>query len=340
MTPAEFRAALKHPSGGYLFCGEEGYLKRHYLSSLRQSLSVEGDPFNHIRLTEQTYTPEALAAAVSSLPMMAEKKLIEVSGLFLSEMKEGEFEDLCAVLSMLSSYEYTVLVLSAEPDELDIGTQKKPSAVFSRLCEALTPVVFQRETPARLASWVAKHFAAEKIVAPPDAVNALLERSGCDMFVLASEIEKLSCYLKAKGREHLTASDVTAVASSTKEIAAFDFTDAILAADAEKALGILSEMKRRKEKPELLLGGIAGVIAHLTAVKTLADAGLTAAAIASRLSLHEYRVKLFMRSAARTDGATLARLAECCYETDRKIKNTGLDCYTLLDRLAVEAIAR
>ena len=48
MTPSEFRTELKKLKGGYLFCGEEDYLKRHYLSSLRKTAVEEGDVFNHI----------------------------------------------------------------------------------------------------------------------------------------------------------------------------------------------------------------------------------------------------------------------------------------------------
>lgn len=340
MTPTEFRSELKKAAGGYLFCGEEGYLKRHYLTALRGQLGVEGDVFNHVRLTEQTYSPEALAAAVESLPMMAEKKLIEVSGLFLSDMKEADLEELCAILSLLPHYEYTVLVLLCEPDELAIGTPKQPTKAFARLGEVVKPVVFNHETPARLASWVAKHFAAEQIVAPPDTVTLLLDRCGCDMYALSSEIEKLSCYLKAKGRERLETEDVIRVSSESPQIAAFDFANAILDAQADKAFSILNELKRRKEKPEILLGGISHVIADLTVVKTLLDAGMTATAIASRLKMHEFKAKLYVKSAARTDASALRLLAERCYEADLKIKSTGLDSYAVLDRLAAEAVGR
>ena len=171
MTPTEFRSELRKLSGGYLFCGEEAYLKRHYLNSVRSELVEAGDVFNHIRLNEESYTLERLVAAIEALPMMAEKKLIEVSGLSLSDMNEGELEELLSVLSLLPSYEYNVLVLSAEADELDIGTEKQPTKTFRRLSECLKPVVFRRETPSRLAAWTAKHFAADQIVAPPDAVN-------------------------------------------------------------------------------------------------------------------------------------------------------------------------
>lgn len=345
MTPTEFRSELRKLSHGYLFCGEEAYLKHHYLNSVRSALVEEGDVFNHIRLNEESYTLERLVAAIEALPMMAEKKLIEVSGLSFFDRNESELEELISALSLLPAYEYNVLVLSVEPDELDIGTEKQPNKIFSRLCEYLKPVVFRRETPARLASWTVKHFAADQIVAPPDAVNALLDRCGCDMYTLSSEIEKLICYLKEKGRERLTPVDVFLVCSEAKEIAAFDFANAILDRQPERAFAILCELKRRKEKPEIILSGISRVIADLSIVKTLGDSGMTPATISSRLKahgviMHEYRVKLYLRSAERTSASSLKALLERCYEADMTVKSTGVDSYAVLDRLAAETAGR
>ncbi len=340
MTANEFRQELKKLKGGYLFCGEEDYLKRHYLQAVRSALVPEDDIFNHIRLNADTYSPESLMAAIEALPVMAEGKLIEVSGVSLREKTEAELEELAAVLASLPTYEYNVLILYAEADELDPGTVKQPTKLLKRLAEVLKPVIFWRETPARLASWTAKHFAAEEIIAPPDAVSLLLDRCGCDMFTLSSEIDKLCWYLKAQGRERLTEADVLLVSSQVKEIAAFDLANSILDGKADAALSVLNEMKRRKEKPEILLSGISRVICDLLSVKVLADSGLAQAAIGSRLKMHEYKVGLYAKSAARMTYPRLHDMTERCYGADLLIKGGSMDPYAVLDRLAAEAAVR
>jgi DNA polymerase-3 subunit delta len=244
------------------------------------------------------------------------------------------------VLATLPQYEYNVLILYTEAEEVDLGTPKKPSALLTKLSEAVTPVLFRRETPARLASWIAKHFAAEQIVAPPSTVDLLLNRCGCDMYLLSSEIEKLAWYLKSQGREHLTEADVKTVTSEVKEIAAFDLADAILDGKAENALSILNEMKRRKERPEIILGGIARVIGDLVVIKTLTDSGMTFAAVAAKLKKSEYQVSLYAKNASRRDAVRLHAMLERCYEADLRIKSTQIDSYTVLDRLAAEAASR
>ena len=340
MTPNEFRTELKKLRGGYLFCGEEDYLKRHYLSTLRKTVLDEGDVFNHIVLGGENYSPERLFAAIESLPMMAEKKLIEVNSLYISSMSESELEALSSVLIRLPEYEYNVLVLYTEPDEFDIGTKKAPSKEFKLLSECLTPVVFEKETPSRLASWVAKHFASELIVAPPDTVTLLIDRCGCDMYALSNEIDKLSCYLKAQSREKLTLDDVNTVCGERKEIAAFDFANAILDGSVTKAFSVLDEMKKQKEKPEIILGSISRVICDLEIIKYSTENGISLPDVAKKLKLHEYKASLYAKSASRTTVERLRELSEKCYEADLLIKSSKLDNYVILEQLVVESTRR
>ena len=340
MTPNEFRTELKKLKGGYLFCGEEDYLKRHYLSTLRKTAVDEGDVFNHIILSGDNYSPERLFSAIEALPMMAERKLIEVNSLYISSMSESDLEALASVLRRLPEYEYNILVLYTEPDEFDIGNKKAPSKEFKLLSEILAPVVFERETPARLSSWVAKHFASELIIAPPDTVTLLIDRCGCDMYALSNEIDKLSCYLKTQGREKLTSDDVIAVCGERKEIAAFDFANAILDLDAQKAFFVLGEMKKQKEKPEIILGSISRVICDLEIIKYSSENGISLSEIAKKLKFHEYKASLYAKSASRTTVKRLRELTEKCYEADLMIKSSRLDNYVILEQLVVETTRR
>ncbi len=337
MTPNEFKSELKKLSGGYLFCGEEDYLKRYYLSAARGLVTAEDDFFNRITLSEDNFSSDALMSAMEALPVMSERKFIEISGVPFEGMKESELEDVITVLKKLGEYEYNVLIISAD---FDIGTQKQPSKLFKALSSVLKPVIFDKETPSRLASWVSKHFAAELIVAPPDTVNLLLRRCNCDMSSLANEIKKLSAYLKFSGREKLTVEDVMLVSSESKEIEAFDLTNALLDGRSADALSIVSELKLRKEKPEIILSGITRVISELLIVRSLIDSGATPASVSQKLNMHSYRAGLYFKNASKTDSGTLKKLLAICHDADVRIKSTSLDSYAVIDRLTVEASVR
>lgn len=123
------------------------------------------------------------------------------------------------------------------------------------------------------------------------------------MSVLASEIDKLTYYLKSVGREKLTEADVDLVSSESREIAAFDFANAILDGNAGRALSILSELRLRKEKPEIILSGYPRHL-RLCAVKArlnrrfFAD-GCTEAenALVQGGTVHKKRIKNRLRKA-------------------------------------------
>ena len=204
MTPSEWKAELKAPHGGYLFYGEEEYLKKSYLTALRKAVGVSGDPFNHLLFDGDNYSASALSDAIVTLPVLSDKKLVEVKGLPASFFKGKEGEGLFAALAQLSSCDFCVLVLLPSSEDFDAGTARRPSALFKKLTELLKPVEFARQTPARLASWVGRHFSAEQVISTPSAVEALLSVCGCDMGILASEIDKLCAYLKRNGRDRLT----------------------------------------------------------------------------------------------------------------------------------------
>ena len=95
MTESEFRSELKNPHGGYLFFGDEDYLKYTYSKEVRKAVTDGAfDEFNHIVIYGEEYSAQALSGAISSLPMMAEKKLVEVRGLDFNSLKKEDIESM------------------------------------------------------------------------------------------------------------------------------------------------------------------------------------------------------------------------------------------------------
>ena len=158
--------------------------------------------------------------------------------------------------------------------------------------------------------------------------------------MLSGEINKLCCYLKANGRDKLTLEDVLNVSCERKEIEAFDFANAILEGSASKAFSVLGEMKKRREKPEIILSGISRVVGDLTVIKTLLDSGYNLSDVEKALNLHSYKVSLYAKSASRTPLSTLKKINEDCYKADISIKSSSNNSYTVLERLVYEALKR
>ncbi len=338
LKEADFRKALKtNPTGGYLFFGEEDYMKSAALRMARQSVT-EADPamaaFNDVRLDGLDFTPSALLDALTVPPMGAERKVISVTGLNLSALRAADLDKLCEALSEIPDYPYNLVIVSAAADTLDAGTlPKKPSELLTTLSEYLTPVYFERNTPAKLSGWVQKHYLHGGVQADPRLCQFTIEYCGRNMFTLANEVDKVSFYIRAKGRDTLTEGDIRAAAIPAMEYDAFAFTNAIMERRRADALDILADLKLRRVEPLYILSEVSRVVCDLLAVRTMADGGRTAAEIGSELKMHEYRVGLYVKQARKTDLSLLQNAVTAAETADKALKRSAADGYGIIERL-------
>ena len=86
----DFRREIKSsPKEAYFFFGEEDYMKMHAIALARQTLCPDESLsiFNEMKLDALSYSPAALLDMMSALPMMADRKLITITGLDFNAMK-------------------------------------------------------------------------------------------------------------------------------------------------------------------------------------------------------------------------------------------------------------
>ena len=338
LKEADFRKELKtSPTGGYLFFGEEDYMKSAALRMARQSVA-EADPamaaFNDIRLDGLDFTPSALLDAMTVPPMGAERKVITVTGLNLSALRSADLDKLCEALSEIPDYPYNLVIISAAADALDPGNlPKKPSELLTTLSDYLRPVYFERNTPAKLAGWVQKHYLHGGVQAAPALCHFTIEYCGRNMFTLAGEIDKVACYVRAHGRDTLTEADIRTAAIPAMEYDAFAFTNAIMERRRTDALDILSDLKLRRVEPLYILSEVSRVVCDLLAIRTMADGGQTATEISAALKMHEYRVGLYLKQARKTSPALLQNAVTACRTADLSLKRSAADGYGVIERL-------
>lgn len=320
-----FRKQIKKGlSGGYLFYGEEDYLKTHALRTAREAIC--SDPtfavFNDVRMDALDYTPTGLENALMPPPMMADFKIVTVTGLCPSAMRAGEIDDLCDALATLKDYDYNILIISVPAEQMDIGTAKKPSAVFSKLSQYLTPVLFESITGSRLVSWVGKHFEHNGVHATPEVCSFLIDYSGRSMYTLSEETEKLSWYVLYHGRKEVTKEDVENICSSVITADAFALANAILDGRSADALEALSVMKFRRVDPVIVMGEVSGVICDLAAVKSLAEQGKPFGEIVRILKMNEYKARKYFNSSAAKSFDRLKDALLLCSEADLALKQS------------------
>ena len=336
INEAEYRKQIGKTAGkAYLFFGDEDYLKVHAVRLTRENLCPEPAfaVFNDVTIDAVDYTPEGLLSAISAPPMMSDGKLVLLRGMDFTAMKQAEIDGLVETLALLSEYDLTTVVIYVAAGLIDAGyLPKRPSSLFKRLAEVAVPVQFDTVSGARLVAWCAKHFAHFGVTAGPDECRALLDLSGQNMFVLASEIEKLAYYVRANGRDALTAADVRGVASPQYTVNAFALSNAVLAGNYKEALEVLSVMKFERAEPTVVLGELSRTLCDMHAVRLLLDAGRTTKEIAEILKQNEYKVGLIVRAVFRVPTARIIRAVDLCAAADLSLKRSAGD-YAAIETL-------
>ncbi len=339
MTPNEFGKLIKENIHGvFLFYGEEQYLKQHYINLTKKTISPDGA--NVMSLSGEGLSLTQICQQImdmASMPSMdMSSRFLNIYDVEWKKTKEDELDFFEDCMTELSSFEDVVIVFDTRPENFDSGTDKKPSKLLSRINKYIKTVNFAKEPPARLAAWIQKHFAAYKVEADPNVCNFLVKYCGRDMTTLNHEITKLVAYVLQNGKKTVTETDIHTVSSSVNEIDTFDFSNAILNGDTERAFSILTDMKLHKEKPELILGSIASTYSNLYTVKILLEAGMLAPEIIKETGMHEYKAKLYIKRANVLSKKGIEKAIELCHDADIKIKSGSLDSYNILDVLLIK----
>ena len=340
LSSDDFRREIKKGlSGGYLFFGDEDYLKLNALKSARSAVCADEtfSFFNDLTIDPLKFNADSLLDALMPLPMMGDQKIVSVSGIALSSLKAEVLEPLCDVFSSLDEHPFNVLIVSVPADGMEIGRlPKAPSPLLKKLSTYLKPVHFTTPPIPKLILWCQKHFMHNGVMCEDSLCREIFSRCGTSMFTLAAEIDKLSFYVRSKGRDKVLAEDIPLVTCSVIEEETFALTNALLDGKSAKALEALSVMKFNRVDPVNIFAEISRTISELIAVKALLDDGKTAVEINSIMKAEPFKLKdypISMRIAAAPSKSMekLRRALALCAEADRAVKLSG--GYAVLEQL-------
>lgn len=343
ISEADLRKQIKNemPSGAYLLFGEEDYLKNYCADMIKKAVSYEPAYaiFNEISIDPMDLTPFDLETVLMSLPMGREKKIITIRGLSFSGMKPNTLDELIASISLIKELDHNVLVITVPPDEIDTGKlPSRPSTILKRLSECMTLVYFSEQTPSKLMAWAGRHFGHFGVSATQDICSRLINRCGKSMYILSSEIEKLSYYALSMGRNEVMASDIEAVTSAELDCDTFALTNAIVAGDRTAAMNVLEVLRFRRTEPSMIVGEVASTLYSMARVAAVSEHTGDAASIAAATGIHEYRVGMYLRalgdiSHGKDRRQRIFDAIELCSDADARLKTQGAKDYEPVERM-------
>ncbi|MDR3278682.1 MAG: DNA polymerase III subunit delta [Oscillospiraceae bacterium] len=301
----------------YILHGAERYLLERYVGDMREKLLPDGlGGFNYRRYEGRALTLDELREAVTTLPVFAERTLIEVHDFDI--FKSGE-ETLTALTALFAELpEYVCLLFIYDTAEFKLDRRTKLAGTLKKYAEL---VEFDMQDQVKLAGWVKKHFAdgGARISGADAAYLAFI--TGGYMEPLLREIEKLISYVKNGA---VTRADIDAVVTPTLDAVSYKMMDAIVRRDFDGAAVILDELLRMREPPHKLMFTISLRMRQLLAARACLDNALGAPALMALCGLrYDFQAGNLLAAARNTDLNACRDAVLLCGETAYRLNDGG-----------------
>jgi DNA polymerase-3 subunit delta len=288
----------------YLLYGAERYLVLHYARAIEKAAGTAREAMH------EGASAAEIIMACDSVPFFAQqRRLIYVndSGLLAAGRKD-DAEKIAAYIEKIPADTTLVFVET----EVDKRTRLYKTLKDSAL-ECTTP------EPQTLAKWITREVRSHGKAISPREIHQLTATCGTDMSNLHGEIHKLCSYAAGD----ITADDILSICSPTTEARIFELVKCMATGRTADALRRYADMLALRESPMMVLAMIIRQLRLMCQAQAGTAAGMSPAAIASRIGSRDFIVREAASQARRYSGGKLLQALRLCQDTDMKIK-TGL----------------
>ena len=298
----------------YIFFGEERYLLERTLMKLRTVICPDGlDGFNYRRFDGKGLSADEIEDAVDTLPLFAEKTLVEIHDFDIFKNENKEF--LSGILSDLPDYVCLLFVYNT--------VEYKPDArqkINKDILKHASVIEFVVQEQDKLIKWIKRHFTdAGKNISTSDAEYLAFITGGL-MANLNGEIEKTAAYSKL---DTITRADIDAVVTPVLDTVAYKLTDALVARENKRALLVLDELFQMREAPHKMMYSVSLKMRQLLAARVSIESNQTKTAFMEVCGIrHEFQARTLLGTAGRTTLTRCRNAVLCCAEAALELNSS------------------
>ncbi|MGI5970145.1 MAG: DNA polymerase III subunit delta [Oscillospiraceae bacterium] len=306
------------PARGYVFYGEETYLRDYYASYLRKMMTDKAtECFNYRVLDGGNLNMDKLESAVETPPMFSERVYIPVWDYNFWALPENERERFTELISDLPEYCCLVFLF----DTLEYKPDHRKKKLSEAVDKNLRVVEFKRREAGDLYSWVRQKFVQAGSDIDKERTDYLIFLCGGLMTLLEKEIEKIAA---RAGHRLVTKEDIDAVAVPVVEAVVFDLTDALSKNDAAQALTVLEKLFALREEPISLLAVIGGQMRNVALARVALEEGKKPSELAAALGYRsDYPAKRLLDTARPLSLRTCLERVKLCAQYDLRLKTAA-----------------
>jgi DNA polymerase-3 subunit delta len=301
----------------YLLFGPEDYL-RDAAARVITDTALKGAAlreFNESSFDLTSADVQHAIAAAEQLPMMAERRVVLVTGFSRKPPRAPLREEDAAVLERYVTRPVETSVVIFVADNLD--KRLKLSKTLLDVCQS---VEFAELKDAELASWARdrlKHLGAH---AEERALRQTIALAGPSVRRVSTELEKLATAALPDGQ--VTTELVDELVGRSRELSNFELSDHLIARDRRRALETLRKLLDDGAEPVMLLGLLASNFHRLALAKELMTRGAPEQEVFRVVNMPFSQRKEFLATARRADAQELGRRIARIAEADLAIKTS------------------
>ena len=297
----------------YVFAGES-YMVRESFARLKASLDIQMEELN-VTVFGEMPPADLLIEMCAAVPFLSPVRLVAVRDCtaLTAAGDKDEAKKIADYLERLPDTTVLALCVAEAPD--------KRRTLYKRAAELGTVREFPEPNPAGCVSFVVEQAKRQGARIDRAVAQQLADLAGCDYYALANEVAKLAVY---SGGGEITAAHVKACAARSLEYNVFEIHRLFVNRQACEARAMLDDLLEG-ERPEMLIGLFARKMRDMYKVKMMLDAGFGQGAIAQKLGMKPFAVKMLARECGRFKQEELRQALMDLADLDYGIKSGQRD---------------
>jgi DNA polymerase-3 subunit delta len=326
----------------YVLYGEDDFTRQQALNEIKSSIGDETAlATNTTVLDAPQVTVDHLRTVAEAMPFLAEKRLVIINGLlerFDPRASSGRRKKAADAPNRQKEYKSLADYLGTVPDSTVVvlvdGKLSNKNPLLNLLSTRAKVRTFLLLARDRLRQWINNRVKVRGGSISSQAVDLMERFVGANLWVMASEIDKLVLY--TEGRQ-IEADDVRRVVSYVQEASIFELVDAILEFRGGVAEKLAEQLMQRGASPAYILFMLTRQARFIVRVKELKNQRRPEAEIMGKLEMPSSFV--LRRTLEQASRYTMARLKEVYHrllETDLAIKTGRYNAELALNILIAE----
>ncbi len=323
----------------FLLLNNEEYIKEANQNILLDYyLDVNYKDFNFVQIDAKNDDIKSLLSVINNYPVMSEYYVVYLRDFDISKITKDQQEIFKTAFLQISPS--TIIIISTIFSDTPYIKNEKVKN-FSKLLAKNNGLVINCCIPAdeELSKFIKEEFKKQDITISFAQINMIINKTNRVLFVINSEIEKITYYLKSINLNKVTENIVSLLVTENSESKLYQLAGHIISKNFSKSIDCLDELLCSKIDPIVILATICNSYIELYRAKLITMYSVPINEAAKMLGYrYDFILKNAITNCKKIPLDKLGDIINLLSETDIKFKSQKIDTVIELETLIAKLI--